>query len=60
MFHAINAFRYGFLGASDASIGVAFSFVCAFGILLVLIALALMMRGSGLRDLQLREDEFQS
>jgi ABC-2 type transport system permease protein len=50
MFHAVNAFRYGFLGESDVPVGMALSIVSAFGVVLFLVALRLMARGSGLRD----------
>ena len=50
MFYMVNAFRYGFLGVSDVSVGTAFCIVFAFGAVLFLAAVTLMARGSGIRD----------
>lgn len=47
--YMVNAFRYGFLGSSDINIGVAFSLIFVFIILLVSFAMYLLNRGIGLR-----------
>jgi len=46
----VNAFRYGFLGTSDVSVGGAFAImsVCVVG--LYTWAVLLMNRGTGIRD----------
>jgi ABC-2 type transport system permease protein len=48
--HMVNAFRYGFLGTSDVSVGGAFAImsVCVVG--LYTWAVLLMNRGTGIRD----------
>jgi ABC-2 type transport system permease protein len=48
--HMVNAFRYGFLGTSDVNLGLAFAIMIGSAIVLFGIALALMKRGTGLRD----------
>jgi ABC-2 type transport system permease protein len=50
IFHAVNAFRYGFLGQSDVPVGIALSIVCAVGAALFLVALRLLARGAGMRE----------
>lgn len=57
LFYMVNAFRYGVLGVSDVPVGIAFTVVCGFGLLLLLVALALMSRGSGMRELTLFEED---
>jgi len=48
--HMVNAFRYGFLGTSDVSVGGAFAImiVCVAG--LFVWAVILLNRGTGTRD----------
>jgi len=48
--HMINAFRYGFLGRSDVEVGLAFAIMVLSAVVLFVIALWLMQRGTGLRD----------
>ena len=48
--YMVNAFRYGFLGVSDVDVREAFALMAAAVIVLYLIAVALMNRGSGIRD----------
>jgi ABC-2 type transport system permease protein len=48
--HMVNAFRYGFLGVSDVSVGSAFAIMVALVVALFLVALNLMYRGVGIRD----------
>lgn len=48
--HMVNAFRFGFLGTSDVDIWVAFSLMIAAALVLFVIAVALMNRGSGTRE----------
>ena len=40
MFYMVNAFRYGFLGVADVTVGMAFSVVSTFGAVLFLAAVA--------------------
>ncbi|MEM9302537.1 MAG: ABC transporter permease [Pseudomonadota bacterium] len=47
--YMVNAFRYGILGTSDVSIGVAFSVIGVFIVALGTICLTLLNRGVGLR-----------
>ena len=47
--YMVNAFRYGMLGVSDISIGVAFVIIVAFFIGLLTTALLLLRRGVGIR-----------
>jgi len=47
--HMINAFRYGFLGVSDVSVGQAFLIILGFIIVLVAWSLFLLHRGTGLK-----------
>jgi len=48
--HMVNAFRYGFLGASDVNVPVAFAIMIALVIALFVTALTLMNKGVGIRD----------
>jgi len=48
--HMVNAFRYGFLGRSDVEVGLAFAIMVLSAVVLFVIALWLMQRGTGLRD----------
>ena len=48
--HMVNAFRYGFLGRSDVDVGLAFTIMMLSAVVLFVIALWLMQRGTGLRD----------
>jgi ABC-2 type transport system permease protein len=48
--HMVNAFRYGFLGVSDVDVRVAFAIMIGSAILLFVIAVGLMNRGTGLRE----------
>ena len=48
--HMVNAFRFGFLGASDVNIEVAFLLMIAAVLALFTTAVMLMDRGSGIRD----------
>jgi ABC-2 type transport system permease protein len=47
--YMVNAFRYGMLGVSDISIGVAFAIIVAFFIGLLTTALLLLRQGVGIR-----------
>ena len=57
VFYAVNAFRYGVLGRADVPVGIAFFAVSGCGVVLLLVALALMSRGSGRRELTLFEPD---
>ncbi|KDM92701.1 ABC transporter permease [Photobacterium galatheae] len=48
--YMVNAFRYGFLGVSDVGIGMAFSVLMAFVVVLYSIAHYLIAKGIGLRS----------
>jgi ABC-2 type transport system permease protein len=48
--HMVNAFRFGFLGVSDVNIGIAFALMAAAAALLFALAVALMNRGTGIRE----------
>ncbi len=48
--YMINAFRYGFLGVSDIGIGIAFAVILSFIVLLFLICMTLLKRGTGIRE----------
>jgi ABC-2 type transport system permease protein len=50
MYYMVNVFRYGFLGISDMPVSVAFSVISAFGAVLLVAAVILMARGSGIRE----------
>lgn len=47
--YMVNAFRYGFLGASDIAIEVAFALILVFIVLLTSLAIYMLNRGIGLR-----------
>ena len=48
--YMVNAFRYGILGVSDIGLGKAYLIIIAFVVALFAWALALMNRGTGIRD----------
>mgnify|MGYP001826363007 FL=1 len=48
--YMVNAFRYGILGTSDISIGVAYAIVLFFVVFVFAVCLALLNRGTGIRD----------
>ncbi len=48
--YMVNAFRYGFLGVSDVHVGGAFALMTAAAVLLFATCVALMNRGTGIRD----------
>ena len=48
--YMVNAFRYGMLGVSDISIGVAFTIILGFFVALLTTALMLLRLGVGIRD----------
>lgn len=48
--HMVNAFRYGFLGVSDVSVWTAFAIMLVFAVVLYVVAVALMTRGTGIRE----------
>ena len=48
--YMVNAFRYGILGTSDISIGVAYAILLAFVVLLFTACLRLLNRGVGIRE----------
>jgi ABC-2 type transport system permease protein len=48
--YMVNAFRYGFLGVSDVSIALAFGIMAAATLVLFAAAVAMMSRGTGIRD----------
>jgi ABC-2 type transport system permease protein len=48
--YMVNAFRYGMLGVSDVSLGVAYAVMGAFALALAAFALTLLERGVGLRS----------
>jgi ABC-2 type transport system permease protein len=50
MFYMVDAFRYGFLGASDVPAGTSVTIICVLGFLLLLAATKFLARGSGVRD----------
>ena len=47
--YMINAFRFGFLGVSDIDIGVAFSVIISFIVVLFTTCMILLNRGTGIR-----------
>jgi ABC-2 type transport system permease protein len=47
--YMVNAFRYGMLGSSDISIGVAYAIMIGFAAALFAGVLVMMHRGSGVR-----------
>jgi len=48
--YMVNGFRYGFLGASDVPIGLAYSIMLIFALGLYALAVFLMNRGTGIRE----------
>ena len=48
--YMVNAFRYGILGTSDISIGVAYAIVLFFVVTLFSVCLFLLNRGTGIRE----------
>ncbi len=50
VFHMVNAFRYGFLGASDVSFPVAISIIIGFIIVMSSLSLHLLRTGKGMRS----------
>ena len=50
IFYMVNAFRYGLLGSSDVSLGVAYALMLAFVVALGALSLWLLRRGTGLRS----------
>jgi ABC-2 type transport system permease protein len=48
--YMVNAFRYGFFGVSDVDIAGAFAMMALSACALFAVAVALMHRGSGIRD----------
>ena len=48
--YMVNAFRYGFLGVSDVDVGVAFALMVGAAVVLFAAAVALMDRGTGIRE----------
>jgi ABC-2 type transport system permease protein len=46
----VNAFRYGFLGASDVNVGLAFTIMVLFAVALFGVAVFFMNRGTGMRE----------
>ena len=50
IFYMVNAFRYGLLGSSDVSLGVAYGLMLLFVLALGALSLWLLRRGTGLRS----------
>jgi ABC-2 type transport system permease protein len=48
--YMVNAFRYGFLGISDVSVGVAFGVMGGFIVVLLVVVLWLFHKGAGLKN----------
>jgi ABC-2 type transport system permease protein len=48
--YMVNAFRFGFLGVSDVDVGIAFALMAVAAAALFAVAVALMDRGTGIRD----------
>lgn len=48
--YMVNAFRYGFLGVSDIPVGVAFTIILGFIVVLGTVALVLLNRGVGIKS----------
>lgn len=48
--YMVNAFRYGLLGVSDVSLGLAYAMILGFGVVLFVVCLNLLSRGVGLRS----------
>lgn len=50
IFYMVNAFRYGLLGESDVSLGIAYALMIGFTVALTALALWLLRTGTGLRS----------
>jgi ABC-2 type transport system permease protein len=48
--YMVNAFRHGFLGTSDVSVGLAFAIMAAFAVVMFAVVVMLMNRGTGIRE----------
>ncbi len=48
--YMVNAFRHGFLGTSDVDLGFAFLIMAAFALAMFTVVVALMNRGTGIRE----------
>jgi ABC-2 type transport system permease protein len=48
--YMVNAFRHGFLGTSDVSLGFAFLIMAAFAATMFTVVVMLMNRGKGIRE----------
>ncbi len=48
--YMVNAFRHGFLGTSDVNVGLAFLIMAAFAAAMFTVVVALMNRGTGIRE----------
>jgi ABC-2 type transport system permease protein len=48
--YMVNAFRYGFLGASDVDVGVAFGITLLAAVAMFAVVVALLNRGTGIRE----------
>ncbi|MCU0975016.1 MAG: ABC transporter permease [Steroidobacteraceae bacterium] len=48
--YMVNAFRYGFLGASDVDVGIAFAITVAAAVVMFAVVVTLMNRGTGIRE----------
>jgi len=48
--YMVNAFRYGFLGVSDVSVGIALAVIIGFNLVLFITAYTLLKRGAGIRS----------
>ena len=48
--YMVNGFRYGFLGVSDVNVGLAYGIMLGAAAIMFAIAVALMNRGTGIRD----------
>jgi ABC-2 type transport system permease protein len=48
--YMVNAFRYGFLGATDVDVGSAFAIMITAALVLFALAVTLLNRGTGIRE----------
>lgn len=48
--YMVNAFRYGMLGVTDIDLGLAFSIICGFILILYLFSLYLINKGTGIKS----------
>ncbi len=48
--YMVNVFRYGFLGVSDVNVGLAYAIMLGAAAIMFALAVALMNRGTGIRD----------